>query len=141
LREVLAFLRARTGCDFSYYKRATMVRRIARRLQVNGLDDLAAYLSFLRLHPGEAGALFQDLLISVTNFFRDRYTFQALEPFIPQLFNEKGPDDFVRVWSPGCATGEEAYSLAMLLLEHADGMDQPPGIQVFGCDLNEDAIQ
>jgi two-component system CheB/CheR fusion protein len=141
LREVLAFLRRKSGCDFSYYKRATIVRRIARRLQVNGMENLADYLSFLRLHPGESGALLQDLLISVTNFFRDRDAFQALESFIPELFKGKGPGDFVRVWSPACATGEEAYSLAMLLLEHAQTLDQPPAIQVFGCDLSQETIQ
>lgn len=141
LREVLGFLRARTGRDFSYYKRATIVRRIARRLQINGIEDLPGYLSFLRTHPGEAGALLQDLLISVTNFFRDREAFAAVETLIPELFRDKGPGDFVRVWSPACATGEEAYSLAMLLLEHARTLDSPPGIQVFGCDLDEGAIQ
>src|SRR5262249_54445756 len=71
LRDVLVFLRTRTGCDFSYYKRATIVRRIARRMQVNGVEDVPSYLNYLRTHPGEAGALLQDLLISVTNFFRD----------------------------------------------------------------------
>ena len=93
LREVLAFLRARTGRDFCYYKRATILRRIARRMQVNGVDDLPAYLDFLRTHPGEAGALLQDLLISVTNFFRDRDAFDALEAQIPALFAGKGRGD------------------------------------------------
>lgn len=141
LREVLSLLRRKTGCDFSYYKRATIVRRISRRLQVNGLESLPEYLSFLRLHPGEAGALVQDLLVSVTNFFRDRDAFQKVADLIPELFKDKGPGDLVRVWSPGCATGEEAYSLAMLLLEHARNLEQAPGVQVFGCDLNEEAIQ
>lgn len=141
LREILSFLRARTGRDFSYYKRATIVRRISRRLQINGLDDLPAYLGFLRTHQGEAGALLQDLLISVTNFFRDREAFAALEPLIPLLFQGKTADDTVRVWSPACATGEETYSLAMMLLEHARGLDSPPALQVFGCDLDDDAIQ
>src|SRR5262249_3563532 len=86
LREVLMFLRTRTGRDFSYYKRATILRRISRRLQVNGINDLTGYLAFLRTHPGESGALLGDLLISVTNFFRDRDCFAALEAHIPQLF-------------------------------------------------------
>jgi two-component system CheB/CheR fusion protein len=142
LREVLTYLRSRTGRDFSYYKRATIVRRISRRMQVNGVDDLPGYMDFLRTHPGEAGALLQDLLISVTNFFRDRDAFAALEKgHISALFKNKGPGDTVRVWVPACATGEEAYSLAILLLEHARELDHPPTLQVFACDLDESAIQ
>ncbi|RYD76457.1 MAG: histidine kinase, partial [Verrucomicrobiaceae bacterium] len=141
LREVLAFLRTRTGREFSYYKRATIVRRIGRRMQVNALSDLGSYLNFLRTHPGESGALLQDLLISVTNFFRDREAFRAFETQIPYLFRGKKPGDAVRVWVPACATGEEAYSVAMLLLEHARTISTPPNIQIFGCDLDENAIQ
>ncbi|HEX4086367.1 MAG TPA: CheR family methyltransferase [Chthoniobacteraceae bacterium] len=141
LRDVLSYLRSRTGRDFSYYKRATIVRRISRRMQVNGVEDVPNYLSFLRMHPGESGALLQDLLISVTNFFRDRDAFEAIELRIPELFKHKGPGDAVRVWVPACATGEEAYSLAMLLLEHARKIEHPPVLQVFACDLDEDAIR
>jgi two-component system CheB/CheR fusion protein len=141
LREILAYLRSRTGRDFSYYKRATIVRRIARRMQVNGIDELPAYLGCLRMHPGEAGALLQDLLISVTNFFRDSECFDALEACIPKLFEGKGPSDRLRVWVAACATGEEAYSLAMLLQEHADTLESPPLIQIFATDLDEQAIQ
>ena len=137
LRDVLAFLRARTERDFSYYKRATIVRRIARRMQVNEIDDLPAYLTNLRMHPGEAGALLQDLLISVTNFFRDREAFLALESQIPELFRNKTNTDTVRVWVPACATGEEAYSIAMLLSEHARTLEAPPTLQVFATDLDE----
>lgn len=140
LREVLAFLRARTGRDFSYYKRATIVRRIARRMQVNEVDDLPSYLSFLRMHPGEAGALLQDLLISVTNFFRDREAFEALERQIPELFKNKTASDTVRVWVPACATGEEAYSIAMLLSDYARTLDAPPTLQIFATDLDEDVL-
>jgi len=140
LREVLVHLRTRTGRDFSYYKRATILRRIARRMQVNGVNEVPGYLIFLRTHPGECGALLQDLLISVTNFFRDREAFETLERFIPQLFEGKTQSDSVRVWVPACATGEEAYSIAMLLLEHARHLDAPPALQVFACDLDEEAI-
>ena len=119
LRDVLAFLHTRTGRDFSCYKRATILRRIARRMQVNGLADLPGYLVYLRTHAGEAGALLQDLLISVTNFFRDPASFAALERTIPEMFKGKEAGDTVRVWVAGCATGEEAYSIAMLLCEHA----------------------
>ncbi|HEX7862196.1 MAG TPA: chemotaxis protein CheB [Verrucomicrobiae bacterium] len=140
-REILVFLRTRTGRDFSYYKRATILRRISRRMQVNGIQDMMTYLIFLRTHPGESGALLKDLLISVTNFFRDRDAFAALEKHIPELFHGKGQGDTVRVWIPACATGEEAYSIAILLLEHARTIDGAPSLQVFGCDLDDDAIQ
>jgi two-component system CheB/CheR fusion protein len=140
LRDVLAFLHARTGRDFSYYKRATIVRRIARRMMVNEVEQLSDYLSYLRIHPGESGALLQDLLISVTNFFRDRAAFEALEAHIPELFKNKTHADVVRVWVPACASGEEAYSIAILLSEYARTLDAPPSLQVFATDLDEEVL-
>ncbi|MBA2436252.1 MAG: PAS domain S-box protein [Chthoniobacterales bacterium] len=140
LGKVLADLRAQTGHDFAQYKRATVLRRIARRLQVNSLESIPQYLDFLREHPAEGRALLQDLLIGVTHFFRDREAFAALEAHIPQLFAGKKPDDQIRVWVAGCATGEEAYSIAILLCEHAERIDQPPKIQVFASDVDEQAI-
>jgi two-component system, chemotaxis family, CheB/CheR fusion protein len=140
LRDVLAFLRARTGRDFTYYKRATIVRRVARRMHVNEVDDLPAYLNFLRTHPGESRALLEDLLISVTNFFRDKEAFAALEQSIPDLFKNKTQADTVRVWVPACATGEEAYSIAMLLNEHARTLEAPPALQIFATDLDENVL-
>src|SRR3954463_13029315 len=115
--KILADVRAQTGHDFSHYKRATVLRRIARRLQVNSLETLPRYLEFIRTHPAEGRALLQDLLIGVTHFFRDRDAFAALESHVPQLFAGKGKDDELRVWVAGCASGEEAYSIAMLLSE------------------------
>ncbi len=141
LREVLGHLRVKTGHEFNCYKRATVLRRIGRRMQVCGVETLADYLGFMRKHQGETGALLQDLLISVTNFFRDTGAFDALAADLPRLFEGKGPNDHVRVWVPACATGEEAYSVAMLLCEHAAGLDAPPGIQVFATDLDERAIE
>jgi PAS domain S-box-containing protein len=141
LREVLTFLHRRTGHDFSYYKRATILRRIRRRLQVNAIDELPMYLEFLRTHPGETTALLQDLLISVTNFFRDREAFEALAAEIPALLRSRAPNDPVRVWVAGCASGEEAYSIAILLSEYARLLDTPPTIQIFATDLNEDVIK
>jgi two-component system CheB/CheR fusion protein len=141
LRDVLGFLRSRTGRDFSDYKRATVVRRIARRMQVNGVDDMPAYLACLRTRPGEAGALLQDLLISVTNFFRDPDCFAALDEHLGDLFNGKGPNDTIRVWVAACATGDEAYSIAILLSERAREMEAPPVIQIFATDLDDDAIR
>jgi two-component system, chemotaxis family, CheB/CheR fusion protein len=141
LRDVLAFLRSRTGRDFASYKRATVVRRIGRRMQVNNIADLAGYLDCLRTRPGEAGALLQDLLISVTNFFRDAECFAALQAQIPRLFEGRSGADTLRVWVAGCATGEEAYSIAMLLTEHARTLDMPPALQVFASDLDDNAIR
>lgn len=141
LRDVLSFLTTRTGRDFSHYKRATVLRRIGRRMQVNGVDNLGGYLNCLRTRTGECQALLQDLLISVTNFFRDPDCFVALEAMIPTLFEGKGPNDAVRVWVVACATGEEAYSVAMLLAEHARTLEAPPLIQVFATDIDEQAVQ
>jgi two-component system CheB/CheR fusion protein len=141
LRDVLTVLRTRTGCDFSCYKRATILRRIGRRMQVNGVQALEEYLQCLRTRPGEPGALLQDLLISVTNFFRDSDCFDALERQMPRLLAGKGPDDAVRVWVAACATGEEAYTIAMLLSEQVRAMDAPPQIQIFATDLNDEAVQ
>ncbi|MEX1049529.1 MAG: chemotaxis protein CheB [Akkermansiaceae bacterium] len=141
LRGILSFLKARTGHDFSAYKRATVLRRIGRRMQVNGTENLEAYLGFVRTHPGETGALLQDLLISVTNFFRDPESFSALGSILPELFQGKGPEDQVRVWIPACATGEEAYSVAILLCEYASTLEQAPQIQIFATDLDRLAIE
>ncbi len=141
LHGILALVRIRTGHDFSAYKHATVLRRIARRLQVHGLADLPEYLVFLRQNPDEAGELQQDLLITVTNFFRDGEAFEALEKeVIPQLFAGKTHADTVRVWSVGTATGDEAYSLAILLDEFASHITDAPKIQVFATDINEQAI-
>jgi two-component system CheB/CheR fusion protein len=140
LAEVLDHLNAQTGHDFTHYKRATVLRRVARRLQVNSIDTIPKYLEFLRTHAAEVRALLQDMLIGVTHFFRDRESFAALEAHIPQLFASKGKQDTVRVWVAGCSTGEEAYSIAMLLSEHAAKLPSPPNIQVFASDIDEQAI-
>ncbi|MFW6182898.1 MAG: chemotaxis protein CheB [Chloroflexota bacterium] len=143
---LLTQVQIHTGHDFSQYKRSTLLRRIQRRMQLNGNRTLDAYLSQLRHDAAESRLLFNDLLIGVTNFFRDREAWDALaEQVIPRLFEGKAPEDKVRVWSIGCATGEEAYSLAILLLEHAATLERPPaarpGLQVFASDLDDDALQ
>lgn len=141
LRELLALLRARTRHDFASYKRATLLRRIERRLQVTESEDLPAYLAHVRNHPEELQGLLRDLLISVTNFFRDPEAFRQLEAdVVPRMFEGKGPGDQIRVWVTGCATGEEAYSIAMLLAEHADTLATTPAVQVFATDIDEDAL-
>jgi two-component system CheB/CheR fusion protein len=140
LAEVLAYVCTRTGHNFEHYKRATVLRRVARRMQVNTLEDIPSYLAFLRATPSEAPALLSDLLINVTNFFRDPEAFAALGLHIPQLFAGKGEKDQVRVWVCGCATGEEAYTVAILLHEHASRLAARPSIQVFATDLDAEAI-
>ena len=138
---ILTQVHARTGQDFSRYKRSTIERRIERRMQLQGIEHLPVYLELLRESPQEAAALADDLLINVTSFFRDRAVFEHLErEVIPRLFEGKGSGDRVRVWSVGCATGEEAYSLGMLLLEEAARSDRRPQIQVFASDLHERSL-
>ncbi|HWW76563.1 MAG TPA: CheR family methyltransferase, partial [Pyrinomonadaceae bacterium] len=142
LAAILTQLRMRTGQDFGNYKRPTVRRRIDRRISVAQVADVVEYAHYIREHPEEARALLKDMLISVTNFFRDRAAFNALEQqFIPKLFEEKGPGGHVRVWTAGCATGEEAYSLAMLLTEYAETLAHPPSVQVFASDIDEEAVQ
>jgi len=141
LREVLEVLFFRSGHDFRHYKRATVLRRIERRLQVNALHDLPAYRDFLKANHEETSALLDDMLISVTNFFRDREAFEALErDVIPEIFASFGDGPGPRIWVPACATGEEAYSLAMLLSEHVAETERPETFQVFASDIDEPAI-
>jgi two-component system CheB/CheR fusion protein len=141
LRRILAHLRVRTGHDFSHYKITTVTRRVQRRMQVARKEKLADYFAYLRETPDEAQALLADLLISVTTFFRDGKAFDALaREVLPNLFEEKRLADGIRVWAAGCATGEEAYSLAMLLLEEAARHDLRPEIQVFGSDMDLNAL-
>src|SRR3712207_5797040 len=105
-------------------------------------EDLPAYLEHVREHPEELHGLLSDLLISVTNFFRDPEAFTQLETeVVPHLFAGKGPDEQVRVWVAGCATGEEAYTVAMLLIERAERLPRTPSVQVFASDIDEAALQ
>jgi two-component system, chemotaxis family, CheB/CheR fusion protein len=141
LRDVLSLLRVRTGHDFANYKRPTLIRRIARHLQIHETDDLAEYLEILREKPEEVLSLLKNLLINVTNFFRDKEAFEALEKkIIPTLFAGKSAEDQVRVWIAGCSSGEEAYSLAILLCEYASTVPDPPKIQIFASDVDDEAI-
>lgn len=141
LQQILRLLQARTGHDFSGYKHPTVRRRLERRMRVAQVETFSTYLGYLRGNPHEAQALYKDLLISVTTFFRDPDAFEALRvQVIPQIFAGKGEGDEVRVWVPGCATGEEAYTIAMLLLEQAASLAPPPHLQLFASDLDEDAL-
>ena len=141
MQRILSHLRVRSGHDFSSYKKSTIRRRIARRMQVQRAATMADYLGGLRENPQEAQALFADLLISVTTFFRDTNAFEKLAALvIPRLFDDKGASDTIRVWVPGCATGEEAYSIAILLLEEASRHEIRCGLQVFASDLDDNAL-
>lgn len=142
LQKVFTQLRARTDRDFSRYKRSTVLRRIARRMQLNYTEDLPSYLEKLRERPEEVRALADDLLITVTSFFRDPEVFERLEKEdIPRLFAKKNDDGTIRVWSVGCATGEEAYSFAMMLEEEASRHPSPPQIQVFASVLHARSLE
>ncbi len=142
---ILTQVEVRTGHDFSQYKHATILRRIQRRMQLHGYQTLDAYLDYLRHNGGEAHALFNDLLIGVTNFFRDREAWEVLgQRVIPRLFEDKQQDEKVRVWTIGCSTGEEAYTLAIMVMEQLAGAGPPhlgrPGIQIFASDLDDTAL-
>lgn len=142
LQSILAQVRARTQTDFSKYKPSTVLRRIRRRMQLHHKELLADYLDFLRSDPKEATLLAEEFLITVTQFFRDAEVFGHLEKeVVPALFEEKTASDNIRVWSVGCATGEEAYSVAMLLLERAGRMAAPPHIEIFASDLHEPSLR
>ena len=141
LRRILMLLKVRTGNDFSEYKRSSLMRRLARRMQVVRAETLGTYHTYLREHAEEIQALFDDLLISVTSFFRDAVSYERLEKIaIPAIFDKKTNDEGIRVWIPSCATGEEAYSIAMLLLLEAAKRDVRPDIQVFATDLDARAL-
>lgn len=144
LDEILASLHDSTGHDFSHYKRATVLRRLERRLHVTGQTHLGGYRDYLQQHPEECRALLADMLIGVTNFFRDREAFEALQRHVmPALINDDSVQEAageVRVWSAGCSTGEEAYSLAMLITEQLALERREAPVQIFATDLDERAI-
>ena len=139
--EIYLLLRNQLGHDFSGYKTKTFNRRVQRRMQVTGLETVEGYVERLRQEPGEVAALFRDLLINVTNFFRDADAFEALARMvIPKLFEGRGAEDTVRVWVPGCATGEEVYSIAILMREHMETLRNTPRVQIFATDIDEHSL-
>ncbi|MDN5864251.1 MAG: PAS domain-containing protein [Gammaproteobacteria bacterium] len=140
LQKIFVQLRTQVGHDFSHYKENTVLRRIARRMQVSQVKDLREYLKLLRAEPGETEALFHELLISVTNFFRDAESMGKLEHEVIPKLCKKLANQTLRVWVPGCATGEEAYSLAMLMSEACDELASPPQLQIFASDVDERAL-
>ncbi|HEX7238319.1 MAG TPA: chemotaxis protein CheB, partial [Gammaproteobacteria bacterium] len=141
LRRIFDLVRARTGHDFARYKRPTILRRLARRMQLNHRSGFEPYLALLRESPEEVQALFDDLLISVTAFFRDAATWEALrvQVIVPLVERAQG-DESIRVWVPGCATGEEAYTLAILFREELARRDLACELVIFGSDVDQGAL-
>jgi two-component system CheB/CheR fusion protein len=140
--QIFGMLRNTTGVDFVYYKHATIRRRILRRMALHKMERVDQYIDYLRRNPPELTALFQDILINVTSFFREPSAFDTLRDKVyPQLLKDRAPEDPVRIWAPGCATGEEAYSVAISLLEYMREHDLDVTIQVFGTDLSENSLE
>ena len=141
LKKTMVLLRAQTGHDFSQYKPSTIYRRIERRMAVHQIDVMEAYVQYLQQTPAEVLALFQDLLIGVTSFFRDPQAFEFLETqVLPALFEGKPVGGAVRVWCTGCSTGQEAYSIAILLVERMEALKKSYILQVFATDIDSRAI-
>jgi two-component system, chemotaxis family, CheB/CheR fusion protein len=142
LSRIFLTLKKHTGVDFNSYKQSTLQRRIQRRMALHRIERLEQYANFLRGNAQEAQGLFNDLLINVTRFFRDESAFKALsKKFIPQLVKSKARGGELRVWVPGCASGEEVYSLAICVLEALGAAASTMRVQVFGTDLSESAIE
>ncbi len=141
LRKIYILLRDRTGNDFALYKQSTLSRRIERRMNVHHIQDMRQYLRFVQTNPGELDALFQELLIGVTSFFRDPEAFEALRKRLPALVEDKPEGSTLRVWVAGCSTGEEAYSLAILLVEFLGQRHLRLPVQIFASDVDDRAIQ
>jgi two-component system CheB/CheR fusion protein len=141
VRRITMLLRSKTGNDFSQYKQSTIRRRIERRMVVHNLSDMDAYTRFLQENPAEIHILFKELLINVTSFFRDKEAFEALtNEALPLLFKDKPEGYIFRIWVPGCASGEEAYSLAMLFREHMEEMKKEFRLQIYATDIDDEAI-
>ena len=141
LKKIFILLRAQTGHDFSQYKLSTIERRLERRISSHQVETFDEYVKYLQQTPLEVEALFRDLLIGVTNFFRDPEAFKVLEEMIiPKLFTDKPAGSPIRVWSIGCSTGEEAYSIAILLQERMEVLKQTFPVQVFATDIDSQAL-
>jgi two-component system, chemotaxis family, CheB/CheR fusion protein len=142
LEKILGEVRRRTGQEFAMFRRAMVLQRLRRRMRLCHVDSLEAYFEVLRTSAEEPRALHNDLLLNVTEFFRDAVDYAMIERVLREVLERKGATDKrVRIWSIGCSTGEEAYSLAMLLIEQSGGHDDRPALQVFASELSSDALQ
>jgi two-component system CheB/CheR fusion protein len=141
LGQILLVLRQRMQVDFVHYKHATLKRRIQRRMALQKIDNWKEYGEYLRAHPSEAKDLYNDILIHVTGFFRDPGVFQLLKrKILPRMLKQKGPDDSVRIWVPGCSTGEEVYSVAITVLEYLADRKLNHPVQIFATDIHDVAL-
>jgi two-component system CheB/CheR fusion protein len=142
LRKIFLLIQKQTGHDFSFYKRNTVFRRIERRMNAHQISDFADYVRYLQENPYEVEQLFRELLIGVTKFFRDPEAFDSLKRYLCELVKHKEPGSTVRVWAPGCSTGEEAYSLAITLLECMEEMvpTRELKLQIFATDISIEGI-
>ncbi|MDB5341383.1 MAG: luxQ [Planctomycetaceae bacterium] len=142
LSDIVQVLHHATGVDFTHYKINTLYRRVTRRMVLQKMDGLTEYAEFLRQTPAEVDALYQDILISVTSFFRDPTSFEALKTTVfPRLLKDRSRHDPVRLWTLGCSTGQEAYSLAMAFTEVAEALGSSVPFQLFATDLNPAGIE
>ncbi|MFC1509083.1 chemotaxis protein CheB [Candidatus Omnitrophota bacterium] len=142
LDRIYILLRNHTGHDFSGYKKNTICRRIEKRLAVHMIDSMSSYVDYLQKNKNELDTLFKELLIGVTNFFRDPEAFEVIEKkILPELLENKLPSQSLRLWVPGCSTGEEAYSLAILLHELCEKTKVHCDVQIFATDIDNDAIE
>jgi len=142
LNKIFILLRTHTGVDFTNYKHTTIRRRIQRRMLLHRIDRMDQYVRVLQQQADEVEALYQDLLINVTSFFRDPDTFRALtKKMFPRLLKNRGPDQPLRVWVPGCSTGEEAYSIAITLLESIGDKRAEIPVQIFATDISATAVE
>jgi two-component system CheB/CheR fusion protein len=140
-KQILRTLKQRTSHDFSHYKQPTIRRRIARRMVITKMLTSEAYLNLLRINISEQDALFNDVLIPVSYFFRDSKIFETLpETVLPHIMQKKGPDDSIRMWVAGCSTGEEAYSMAISLHEYLSHLESDIKVQIFASDISENVI-
>jgi two-component system CheB/CheR fusion protein len=138
---LLEYLRRSRGFDFTGYKRASLVRRVQKRTHYGGVPGYVDYMDFLEVHPDEFAALFDTILINVTAFFRDPAAWETIaEKVIPRLMATKRPDDPIRLWSAGCASGEEAYTLAMVMAEALGPDEVHDRVKIYATDVDEEAL-
>ena len=141
LHTIFQLLRKSTGVDFTHYRQTTILRRIQRRMVVHKIDRLAEYVKYVQSNPVEIKALYQDMLINVTSFFRNPKVFDALKTEVfPNILKNRASESTIRVWTPGCASGEETYSVAINLLEFLGEKNAQTPIQLFGTDVSETSI-
>ncbi len=141
IQKIFVLIRSATGHDLSHYKQTTIRRRIERRMAIHQISKLSNYVKYLQQTPQEVDILFKDMLIGVTNFFRDPEAFEVMKnQVLPTLMKTKGPDSSIRIWSVGCSTGEEAYSIAILLSEVMEMLKQHFVVQIFASDIDAQAI-